>query len=188
MNAGMLAPELATSQWLNASEPQTLAMHRGKVIVVEVFQMLCPGCVSHSLPQAQRVCQTFSRDDVVVLGLHSVFEHHDAMTLVALKAFLHEYRLTFPVGVDMPGDNHPLPRTMATYGMNGTPTMLLIGRDGRLAIHHFGQLQDLDLGANIATLAAQTGFAGMDKADPDPAENKAGEGRCTQDACPVGEG
>ena len=90
MNADMLAPELTTSQWLNAKEPQTLAMHRGKVIVVEAFQMLCPGCVSHSLPQAQRVHQAFPRDDVVVLGLHSVFEHHDEMTPVALKAYLHE--------------------------------------------------------------------------------------------------
>ena len=92
----------------------------------------------------------------------------------------------------MPGDGHPLPQTMATYGMNGTPTLLLIGRNGRLAMHHFGQVPDLDLGANIATLAAQTRPAqqpaGTTKADPGPEGGKAEKGGCTQDACPVDEG
>ena len=46
---------------------------------MEAFQMLCPGCVSHGLPQAKRIQHTFG-DAVTVLGLHCVFEHHAAMT------------------------------------------------------------------------------------------------------------
>ncbi len=55
------------------------------------------------MPQAKRVAETFDDQDVVVIGLHTVFEHHSAQgTRDALAAFLHEYRITFPVGIDMP--------------------------------------------------------------------------------------
>lgn len=77
-----MAHELAVSQWFNTPDPISLTALRGKVIVIEAFQMLCPGCVSHGLPQAQRIHDLFPREDVVVLGLHTVFEHHAAMTPV----------------------------------------------------------------------------------------------------------
>ena len=40
-------PELQTTDWLNTDEPVSLGALRGKVVVIEAFQMLCPGCVSH---------------------------------------------------------------------------------------------------------------------------------------------
>ncbi len=150
------APEWQVSHWFNTPTPPTLAALRGRVVVIEAFQMLCPGCVSHGLPQAQRVRQVFAREDVEVIGLHTVFEHHAAMTPVALEAFLHEYRIGFPVGVDAPSGTGPIPRTMAAYGMRGTPTLLLIDRAGRLRQHHFGQVEDLVLGAQIALLIGET--------------------------------
>lgn len=149
------APELQVSRWFNAPAPLSLAALRGRVVVIEAFQMLCPGCVSHGLPQAQRVRQVFAREDVEVIGLHTVFEHHAAMTPVALEAFLHEYRIGFPVGVDAASETGPIPRTMAAYGMRGTPTLLLIDRAGRLRQQHFGQLEDLVLGAQIALLIGE---------------------------------
>ena len=88
--------------------------------------MLCPGCVSHGLPQAQRVRATFPQEQVAVIGLHTVFEHHAAMTPVALQAFLHEYRIGFPVGVDRADPESPIPLTMRAYAMQGTPTLVLI--------------------------------------------------------------
>jgi len=97
------ASELAVSQWFNTNKPITLAQLSGRLVVIEAFQMLCPGCVSHGLPQARAVYEHFSQDKVAVIGLHSVFEHHDAMTPVSLQAFLHGYRIFFPVGVDAPG-------------------------------------------------------------------------------------
>lgn len=54
------APAWAVQQWFNTDRPLSIEALRGKVIVVEAFQMLCPGCVSHGLPQALRVHQTFS--------------------------------------------------------------------------------------------------------------------------------
>src|SRR5690606_6622705 len=93
-----LAPELRASEWLNVEEPLSLAALRGRVVVLLAFQMLCPGCVQTALPQLGRVQETFDPAKVATIGLHTVFEHHEAMTPAALRAFLGEYRLTFPVG------------------------------------------------------------------------------------------
>ncbi len=150
-----LALPLQTSRWFN-SPPLQLADLRGRVVVIEVFQMLCPGCVSHALPQALEIAQTFARDDVAVIGLHSVFEHHAAMSPLALEAFLHEYRIDFPVGVDVAVDGSPIPATMQAYAMQGTPTTILVDRAGRLRMQHFGRLRDLAMGARVAALVGES--------------------------------
>jgi hypothetical protein len=129
----------------------SIAGLRGSVVVIEAFQMLCPGCVSHGLPQAQRVAATFG-SDITLIGLHTVFEHHDAMGPVSLEAFLHEYRITFPVGVDAPAHDGGAPVTMRRYGLRGTPSLVLIDRGGQLRLNAFGQVDDLALGAQIARL------------------------------------
>lgn len=67
--------DLIVSEWLNTDTPLSLAILRGKIVVIEAFQMLCPGCVQHGLPQAQTIQRTFPTADVTVIGLHSVFEH-----------------------------------------------------------------------------------------------------------------
>lgn len=148
------APDLAVERWFNTTETPTLANLRGQVVVIEAFQMLCPGCVSHGIPQAQRIHGAF-RDDLVVLGLHTVFEHHEAMQPVSLEAYIHENHLSFPIGVDRPDGQHGLPLTMRAYGMQGTPTLLLIDRQGRLRQHVFGHVPDLALGAAIGSLLAE---------------------------------
>lgn len=148
-------PAWEVERWFNTPHPLSLESLRGKVIVLEAFQMLCPGCVMHGLPQAARVYQTFPPSQVAVVGLHTVFEHHDAMTPIALQAFLHEYRIGFPVGVDQPDGRGGLPRTMRAYGLQGTPTLLIFDALGRLRHHHFGQVGDLSLGAEIAELMVE---------------------------------
>ncbi len=160
MTALRLAPELDVVDWIGAPNPITLAALRGRVVVIEAFQMLCPGCVQIGLPQAARVREAFAPDDVVVLGLHTVFEHHEVQgTRAALVAFLHEYRFPFPVGIDRPGASGGIPRTMAAYVMQGTPTLVLIDRRGRLRRQAFGHVPDLSLGAEIMTLVGEAGAA-----------------------------
>lgn len=155
----MSAPEWRISQWFNTSAPLSLAALRGRVIVAVAFQMLCPGCVAQGLPQAQRAREAFTEKDVSVIGLHTVFEHHDAMTPTSLKAFLHEYRIGFPVGVDEPDATGALPHTMAAYQMRGTPTLLLYDRQGRLRRHVFGHVSDMQLGADVIALVGSQGDA-----------------------------
>jgi AhpC/TSA family len=148
-------PELKIQQWFNTDAPLTLRSLRGRVVALHVFQMLCPACVSHGLPQAQKIRAAFAQADVAVIGLHSVFEHHDVMTAQALRTFIHEYGLSFPIGIDQPSSVGPLPLTMQTYDLRGTPSLLLFDRDGRLRLNHFGHLDDLRVGALIGQLLAQ---------------------------------
>jgi hypothetical protein len=152
-----LAPEFAILQWLNVAEPFGLAQCRGKVVVVVAFQLLCPGCVEHALPQAKKIDARFTGADVQVIGLHTVFEHHSAMQIDTLRAFLHEYRIKFPVGIDAPAAKGPIPVTMARYAMQGTPTLLLIDRNGVLRQTHFGHTDDMTLGAEIMALILDDG-------------------------------
>lgn len=153
--ASDIAPPLQVAQWFNTDSPITLDAMRGKVVVMHAFQMLCPGCVAQGLPQALRVHRGFARSDVVVLGLHTVFEHHDAMSPVALKAFLHEYRVDFPVAVDLPAPDRPIPRTMQIYELRGTPSLIVIDRQGVIRLNHFGHLDDLQLGALLGALLTE---------------------------------
>jgi len=157
----MPAPDLAVSQWFNTTRPLELAALRGRVVFIHTFQLLCPGCVLRGIPQAQRVERIFARTDLQVIGLHTVFEHHAAMTPVTLKAFIHEYNLTAPIGVDQPGEDGPVPVTMQRYGLQGTPSSVLIGRDGEILHQAFGVEDDILVGARIAeALAAPVTAAG----------------------------
>lgn len=153
------APEWRTDHWFNTDRPLGLAELRGRVIALHAFQMLCPACVRHGLPQAQRIAGLFDPAQVAVIGLHTVFEHHAAMTRQALAAFIHEYRLTFPIGIDAPGETGPIPRTMAAYAMQGTPSLILIDRAGRLRKQSLGVEEDMRVGADIAALLAEQELA-----------------------------
>lgn len=177
------APPWQVEQWFNTEQPLSVEALRGKVIVLEAFQMLCPGCVSHGLPQVGRVRDTFDPEQVVVVGLHTVFEHHDAMTPTALKAFLHEYRIKFPVGVDTAGIGIDIPQTMQAYALPGTPTLTLIDAQGRIRHQHFGQVSDLVLGAEIATLVNEAETL-REIAKVQHAEKPASPG-CDGDACAI---
>jgi hypothetical protein len=155
-NAPSQAPELRVSEWLNTQTPLSLAGLRGRVVVMEAFQMLCPGCVQGGLPQVARVQEHFPESEVAVLGLHAVFEHHEAQgSRAALAAFLHEFHYSFPTGIDCQppeGAGRALPLTMAAYAMQGTPTLVLIDRQGRLRRQIFGHVADMRLGAEIMAL------------------------------------
>lgn len=150
------APALEVAQWFNTPQALSLSDLRGKVVVLHAFQMLCPGCVQHGIPQAQRIHAQFDRDDVEVIGLHTVFEHHDVMGPAALKVFIHENRLAFPIGVDQPDGDGGVPRTMRKYAMRGTPTLILIDRQGALRFQQIGQVDDLAVGALIGQLLAES--------------------------------
>jgi hypothetical protein len=146
------APELQVSQWFNQDQPLSLVQLRGKVVVLHAFQMLCPGCVSHGVPQAERLHKLFPRDKVQVIGLHTVFEHHAVMTPAALAVFLREYRISHPVAVDQVVAGQAIPATMQAYHMQGTPTLVVIDREGRLVTQQFGIVEDMRVGALVGQL------------------------------------
>lgn len=124
VKAGSPAPELKVSEWVQGG-PISLKDYQDKVIVVEVFQVNCPGCFIYGIPEAIDTYQKYKNNGVVVLGLATAFEDFDKNTLENLKLLLQEskvigetlttlsyqnkllnagklsYNIPFPVGMDM---------------------------------------------------------------------------------------
>ena len=74
------------------------------------------------------------------------------MTPVSLEAFLHEYQITFPVGVDAHAPGATTPITMGRYRLRGTPSLVVIDRAGSIRLSAFGHIEDLAVGAGLARL------------------------------------
>ena len=93
------------------------------VVLVEVFQVNCPGCFLYSLPKAIQLHETYKEKGLVVIGLATAFEDYDKNTLGNLQRLIEtgevigetlkaltrqgmltdnklEWRLPFPVGMD----------------------------------------------------------------------------------------
>ncbi|WP_298448773.1 redoxin domain-containing protein [uncultured Marinobacter sp.] len=154
LGTGVIAPELTVASWLNTNEPLQLEKLRGQVVVLHAFQMLCPGCVTHGLPQAAAIHEMYRSDEVQVIGLHSVFEHHHVMTPDALKVFIHEYRLKFPIAIDLPSETGPVPVMMQKLNLQGTPSLVLIDKDGTIRFTQLGRVSDMQVGYMIGRLLA----------------------------------
>ena len=173
------APELQVNEWLNTTKPLNLADLRGNVVVLHAFQMLCPGCVLHGLPQAAAIHELYKNDSVQVIGLHSVFEHHDVMTVPALNAFASEYNLEFPIAVDKPSDNSAIPKTMAAYHLRGTPSLVVIDQQGHIRLNHFGRMSDMQAGDVIGRLLSEN------PGKKHPVSSGKTSEKCDADGCPV---
>lgn len=157
-------PELAAARWFNAESPAepTLAGLKGKVVLLGAFQMHCPGSVRHLLPQLARLHAQFQGDEVAVIGLHTVFEQSDKQTPAQLEDFLDEHQFAFPVAVDRQTGG-PLPETMDAYELQGTPTLLVFDRQGRLRRHYLGQVDDIRIAAEVMALAIEARDAPRDQ-------------------------
>jgi len=149
------APEWQVSEWLNRDAPLSVADLLGKVVVLHAFQMRCPGCLEFSIPQAVRAHAFYDPDEVAVVGLHTVFEHHELMRPEALKHFALDRGLAFPIGIDRHEPEQSIPETMRAYGMQGTPTVVLIDAQGRIRLQQFGHVDDLRLGTGIGILLSE---------------------------------
>jgi thiol-disulfide isomerase/thioredoxin len=134
------APEWKVSEWLNR-DPGTLAGLRGKTVLIHFFQLWCPGCNEFSIPLFKSWEEQFgTRDDVAIVSIHTVFEGHDVQTPAALRAFVAEKGITYPVGLDAyPTPGAPVPVTMERFDTGGTPHVVIVDRDGLLRFSHFGR-------------------------------------------------
>ena len=202
------APELQVAQWVQG-EPVTLAELKGKVVLVEVFQVNCPGCFLYGLPEVIRLHDMFHEQGLEVLALATAFEDYSSNTLENLQALVDSgtvigetkkaleqgcelvdgkfrWQLPFAVGMDVvtPDDepvndakileytkrSHPdikqrrpeeqdyilkmveqyLKRktmkaeTFELYDLKGTPSSILIDREGILREVSFGQTDALE--------------------------------------------
>jgi thiol-disulfide isomerase/thioredoxin len=77
---GQKAPLFSISEWVQG-EPTNFNQLIGKVVLVEVFQVNCPGCFLYALPQAIDLHQRYSNQGLTVLGIATAFEDFDKNTL-----------------------------------------------------------------------------------------------------------
>ncbi len=119
---GEKAPNLKISDWVQGLETN-FDQEKGHVVLVEVFQVNCPGCFLHGMPEAINIYNKFKDDGVRILGVATAFEDFDKNTLDNLKLLLQtgevigdtkqalaqygklddgklHYKIPFPVGMD----------------------------------------------------------------------------------------
>ncbi|MEE9258464.1 MAG: hypothetical protein V3U37_02875 [Nitrospinaceae bacterium] len=121
------APNLFVEEWVQG-ESSNIDRERGNVILIEVFQVNCPGCFIHGLPETIDVFNKFSGAPLKVWGLATAFEDFDknnlenlrklastgevvgeTLALLANRGMLDgnrlEYRIPFPVAWDQVEDS-----------------------------------------------------------------------------------
>lgn len=119
---GQKAPEIDVSHWVQGM-PTTLRQEKDHIVLVEVFQVNCPGCFLHGIPEAIDIYRLYGDQGVRVLGLATAFEDYDKNTLENLQALAERghvvgetrralaqygrlqndslpYRIPFPLGMD----------------------------------------------------------------------------------------
>lgn len=199
---GDKAPNLKIMKWVQGV-PTNIDKERGNVVVVEVFQVNCPGCFLYAIPEAIKIYNQYKDEGVRVIGLATAFEDFDKNTLSNLELLLREgivigetrkalreygllrdgdklpYKIPFPVAMDMLVksdkvdeemirkyiDKHIpqyrsyskyeqamiyekikyyltrreyIPLTFEEYGLNGTPSAIVIDREGIVRHISFG--------------------------------------------------
>lgn len=121
---GSQAPNLKVSKWVQGL-PTNIDKENDKVILIEVFQVNCPGCFLYGIPQAVDIYQKYRKEGVTVLGVATAFEDFDKNTLKNLELLLTKgevvgetlkaleqygqlvdgnkipYKIPFPVAMDM---------------------------------------------------------------------------------------
>jgi len=119
---GQKTPLLSVSTWVQGTETNFDRL-LGQVVLVEVFQVNCPGCFLYALPQAVDLHRKYSEHGLTILGVATAFEDFDKNNLEnltrliengevvgetlrmlsqqdKLSAGLLPYRIPFPVAMD----------------------------------------------------------------------------------------
>ena len=76
--------DISVDTWVQ-NAPVDITRLVGSVVLIEVFQVNCPGCFIYSLPKAVQLHKTFHDRGLVVIGLATAFEDYDKNTLENLQ-------------------------------------------------------------------------------------------------------
>jgi cytochrome c biogenesis protein CcmG/thiol:disulfide interchange protein DsbE len=122
------APEVELPQ-LGGGADASLADYRGKVVVLNFWASWCDPCKAES-PLLQRWHERLAKQGGLVLGVDVQDLSGDA------RAFVDEYRLTYPMLRDGPGDLRD------DFGILGLPETFVVDRQGRIAAVQRGVVDD----------------------------------------------
>lgn len=140
---GMDAPVLSLS--LLGGGEERLEDLRGRVVVLDFWATWCPPCVK-SLPVVHRVAAELAPSGLVLLAVN---RDDGPGREERVKAFLERHGLgDLPVALD---DG----MAAGSFGVRALPTLVIVGRDGRVQAAHVGAmgeeaLRDLFRGALAA--------------------------------------
>ncbi|AFS81286.1 alkyl hydroperoxide reductase [Candidatus Nitrosopumilus koreensis AR1] len=81
---GEKAPNFGVSEWVQGA-PTNFDQEKDHIVLVEVFQVNCPGCFMHALPEAIEIYNKYKDEGVRVIGIATAFEDFDKNTLDNLK-------------------------------------------------------------------------------------------------------
>src|ERR671921_6936 len=129
---GNKAPNLKVSEWVQG-KPTNIDKEINNVILVEVFQVNCPGCFIYGIPDAIEIYRKYNKRNVTVLGIATAFEDFDKNTLENLKLLLFTGEVI--------GETR---NALSQYGLRGTPSSILIDKNGIVRQINFGAKGSLD--------------------------------------------
>ncbi len=81
---GEKAPNFGVSEWVQGA-PTNFDQEKDHIVLLEVFQVNCPGCFMNAIPEAINIYNKYKDEGVRVLGLATAFEDFDKNTLDNLK-------------------------------------------------------------------------------------------------------
>jgi hypothetical protein len=84
---GQKAPNLKVSKWVQGL-PTNFDKEKDHIVLVEVFQVNCPGCFLYGIPEAINIYNKYHTEGVTVLGVATAFEDFDKNTLENLELLL----------------------------------------------------------------------------------------------------
>ena len=85
--AGQKAPNLKVSKWVQGMDTN-LDKQGDNIVLVEVFQVNCPGCFMYGIPESIQIYNKYKSEGVSVLGMATAFEDFDKNTLENLQLLL----------------------------------------------------------------------------------------------------
>ncbi len=148
---GEQAPALEIAEWING-DGVTLKSLRGKVVIIEFFQLWCPGCNNFSIPLMEKWAGDFSDEirngALFQLSIHTVFEGHDFQNPDKLRTFVRKKGMDHLVGIDRHVGDDEVPVTMRRYRTLGTPAMAILDKSGVIRFQKFGGF-DIDHAENL---------------------------------------
>lgn len=124
---GGLAPALDVKEWL----PEAPVLEKwppGRPVILEFWDIACGPCVG-SIPENNKLAQWIQSRGGLFLSIHTV-QHEPA----GIREFLKTHEVHYAVGWDKPGPDSGYwgSATCASYGINGVPAWVTIGRSGRI--------------------------------------------------------
>ena len=84
---GEKAPNLKLGKWVQGMDTN-FDTEGDNVKLVEVFQVNCPGCFMHSIPEIINIYNKYKGDGLSVMGVATAFEDYDKNTLENLEMLL----------------------------------------------------------------------------------------------------